>query len=208
MSSVTVPFPVPVAPEATLIQPTFDAAVQSHAAPVATSTLADEAGAPTETPTFDSATVQLLPAWTTETSRPAAVIAPVRENPLTFWATLNVTVPFPSPDPPEAIVIHGVLVVAVQPQPAAPVTFRDALVAAADKDTAVGATLSVHATPAWVTLTVCPAIVKVPVRGAVPVWAATLKVTVPPPLPLAPPVTVIHGSALLAVHPQPLPAYT
>ena len=38
---------------------------------------------------------------------------------------------------------------------------------------AVGAMLKLHA-PAWVTVTVCPAIVSVPVRGLVEVFAATV----------------------------------
>ena len=44
--------------------------------------------------------------------------------------------------------------------------------------------------------------VSVPVR-APPVLAATLSVTIPSPLPAAPPVMVIHGTALVAVHAHP-----
>ena len=47
------------------------------------------------------------------------------------------------------------------------------------------------------------AIVTVPVRGAVPGFAATLSVTVPGPTPAAPVVTVIHVSLLTAVHAHP-----
>lgn len=49
----------------------------------------------------------------------------------------------------------------------------------------------------------CPAIVIVPERTVVPVLAATLYATVPDPFPLAPDVTVIHGTPLTAVHAQP-----
>jgi hypothetical protein len=49
------------------------------------------------------------------------------------------------------------------------------------------------------TVNVCVAIVIVPAR-AVPVFAATLKPTVPLPVPEAPLVTVIHGAPLTAVH--------
>ena len=40
--------------------------------------------------------------------------------------------------------------------------------------------------PAWVTVTVCPATVSVPVRSEVPVFAATTNVIVPFPVPPAP----------------------
>ena len=39
-------------------------------------------------------------------------------------------------------------------------------------------------------------------------FAATLKNAVPFPVPLAPPVTVIHEALLAAVHAQPAPAVT
>jgi hypothetical protein len=46
--------------------------------------------------------------------------------------------------------------------------------------------------------------VSVPVLGSVVVFAATTYVTVPLSLPLAPAVTVIHDTLLVAVHPQPV----
>lgn len=51
-------------------------------------------------------------------------------------------------------------------------------------------------------MNVAPAIVSVPVRAA-PVLAATLKPTDPFPVPLAPDVTAIHCTLLLAVQVQP-----
>ena len=51
-----------------------------------------------------------------------------------------------------------------------------------------------------------PAIVTVPVREVVNVFAATLTVVVPLPDPLAPAVTVIQASLLTAVHEQPAAA--
>ena len=57
------------------------------------------------------------------------------------------------------------------------------------------------------TVTVCPAIVSVPVREG-PVAAATLNVTVPEPLPPPPEVIASHGWLLVAVQPQPSPALT
>jgi hypothetical protein len=53
-------------------------------------------------------------------------------------------------------------------------------------------------------VTVCPAIVSVPVRADVPVFAVVLYVTVPLPVPLAPAVTVIQVALLVAVHVQPV----
>src|SRR4029453_8175053 len=59
------------------------------------------------------------------------------------------------------------------------------------------------------TVTVCPAIVIVPVRlRGRPVYGATEKVTVPFPLPLSPPVMVIQEALLWAVHGHPVPAVT
>ena len=55
---------------------------------------------------------------------------------------------------------------------------------------------------------VFPATVAVPVRDAVPVLAATLKLTVPAPLPAAPVATVIQDALLTAVHGQPAAALT
>jgi hypothetical protein len=58
-----------------------------------------------------------------------------------------------------------------------------------------------------VTVKVWPAIVNAPVRAA-PVLAATVKVTDPLPLPVAPEVTVIHCTLLAAVHAHPTAAVT
>ena len=59
-------------------------------------------------------------------------------------------------------------------------------------------------TPACETVKVWPAIVSVPVRDDVDVFAATLKVTAAAPLVFGPPpdVTVIHDALLTAVHGQ------
>jgi hypothetical protein len=67
----------------------------------------------------------------------------------------------------------------------------------------------VHDAAAWFTENVWPAIVSVPVRDVVLGFAAALKATVPPPLPLAPLVTVSQDVLLLtAVHAQPASAVT
>jgi hypothetical protein len=61
---------------------------------------------------------------------------------------------------------------------------------------------------ACVTVNVAPAIVSVPVRPVVTVFAATLNPTLPGPDPDAPLVSVIQAALLLAVHAQPAPAVT
>ena len=66
----------------------------------------------------------------------------------------------------------------------------------------------VAAAAAWVTVNVRPAMVIVPVRAA-PVFAATVKLTDPGPVPVAPAVIVIHdGALLMAVHAHVPPAVT
>ena len=60
--------------------------------------------------------------------------------------------------------------------------------------------MNVHGVPASVTVKVLVPIVTVPVREAVPAFAATLSVTVSLPTPAAPAVTVIHVALLTAVH--------
>src|SRR5262245_17866696 len=72
----------------------------------------------------------------------------------------------------------------------------------------VGAMVNVHGAAGCVTVNVCPAIVSVPVRDVVVVFAATLKLTDPPPLPLAPEVIVSHGLFATAVQLQPVPEFT
>jgi hypothetical protein len=64
--------------------------------------------------------------------------------------------------------------------------------------------VNVHGTPACVTVNVTPAIVSVPVRDEVEVFAATLNVTPPFPDVFGPPpaVTVIHETLLVADHEQ------
>src|SRR4051812_16303626 len=66
------------------------------------------------------------------------------------------------------------------------------------------------AAAAWLTVKVCPAIAIVPLRWLLPALAATVKPTVPLPLPLPPEVTVIQGlpALLTAVQVQPLVVVT
>jgi hypothetical protein len=55
---------------------------------------------------------------------------------------------------------------------------------------------------------VCPAIVSVPVRELVSVFASALNVTEPLPVPVVPAVTVSQPTLLVADHEQPAPAVT
>ena len=79
--------------------------------------------------------------------------------------------PLPLPVAPDVMVNQEALLVAVHAQPAVVVTVAVLDPAAATGFRVVGATLKVQAAPCWVTVTVCPAIVKVPVRGDVDVFA-------------------------------------
>jgi len=106
-------------------------------------------------------------------------------------------------------VIHGSLLTAVQLHPALAVTATVPLapIDAANVDDS-GEMAETHDGAACVTVKLWPAIVRVPVRVADPVLAATLYVTVPLPLPLAPAPTVSHAALLVAVQLQPLAAVT
>jgi hypothetical protein len=66
----------------------------------------------------------------------------------------------------------------------------------------------VHAAAACVTVNVCPAMLSVPVRTDVAVFAVAAKLTVPFPLPGVPPVIDSHDAALVAVQAQPALALT
>jgi hypothetical protein len=73
----------------------------------------------------------------------------------------------------------------------------------------VGASEYVHGAAACVTVNVCPPIVIVPLRGVALALAAALNPTVPPPLPVAPLVTVSHDVSLLTpVHAHPASVVT
>src|SRR5207245_1188287 len=63
------------------------------------------------------------------------------------------------------------------------------------------------AAPAWTTVKVWPAIVKVPDRVVGPVLAITVKLAKPFPLPL-PPLTMMKLALLVAVQAQPLGVVT
>jgi len=120
-------------------------------------------------------------------------------------ATLNVTVPVPLPPAPEEIVIHGVLLAAVQPQPLPALTLTVRLAPAGSTVSARGDTSKLQPGDC-VTVTICPAIVSVPVRVG-PVVGAAVTPTLPLPVPPGD-ASVSHSALLDAVHGQPAPVVT
>jgi hypothetical protein len=66
----------------------------------------------------------------------------------------------------------------------------------------------VHDAPAWVTVTVFPATVMVPVRDVTAVLADTENCVRPLPATLLPPVIAIQAALLIAVQGQPLGVLT
>jgi hypothetical protein len=118
------------------------------------------------------------------------------------------TVPLPELLEPLVTVMNESLLTAVQAQPAVPVTVIVAVPPASRIGRVVALRVNVQATaPAWLTVTVAPATVNVPVRG-MPVFAATVAVTVPLPVLFAPPVIVMKLALLVAVQVQPALAVT
>jgi hypothetical protein len=186
-----------------VIHGTEEVAVQAQPVPVLTFRTLNAEVAETVTLVVERMTLHNGAACVTEKTRPPIVSVPVRAAfdvlaSIAYW-----TVPFPEPLPPLVTVSHEAELVAVQEQAPAAVTVTDPDEAAEPEETELGTTEMSHV-PACVTVTTLPAIVSVPVRGAVPVFAATWNVT--PALPVlfgpAPDVTVIHDALLDAVQTQ------
>ncbi len=146
-----------------------------------------------------------VPCWITVTVWPATVSVPVRDEVPVFAAMEKATVPLPLPLTPDVMLSQVALLVAVQLQPVVVVTLALLELAAAVGFSEIGETVNEQggAAPAWVTVTVWPAMVSVPVRGDVAVLAAIEKATAPFPLPLAPEVMVSQEALLVAVQLQP-----
>jgi hypothetical protein len=141
---------------------------------------------------------------------PAMVSVPVRAAPV-FAVMLNPTDPLPLPLAPDVMLIHEALLVAVHVQPLVVETVTGPPApAVAATDSLAGVIEYAHevdVAAAWLTVNVSPAMVSVPVRAA-PVFAVTLKLTAPLPLPLAPDVTLIHDALVVVVHAHPLAVET
>jgi hypothetical protein len=139
--------------------------------------------------------------------RPAIVMVPVRRLP-ELAVTLNATLPVPVPLCPEVTAIHAAWLVAVHAHPAVVVTTTVGPAPAPEPDDALVGVIAYTQVPAaWFTLKGCPAIVSIPERAG-PAFAATVKPTVPLPLPVAPDVTVIQVTWLVTLHAQPAVAVT
>jgi len=111
--------PVPVAPEVTVIHGEVVSAVHEHVAPAEMVMAPAPPAAVADWPRGAIAYVHgVPPACATVNNKPAIVMVPERPPP-PFAATRNDTAPLPVPDSPEAIVIQGALLTAVQLQPAA-----------------------------------------------------------------------------------------
>src|SRR5207237_214133 len=121
-------------------------------------------------------------------------------------AAVIVAVPGPVLLAPAVTVIHESLVDAVHVQPAATVTLMVRVPPLASTLILSGETLKLQPGDC-VTVTVCPAIVTVLVRDG-PFVAATVKVTVPAPLPLVAEDVAMLESLLAAVQVQTAAALT
>ena len=212
IEKATIPLPLPLAPEVMVNQASLLVAV--HVQPVAVVTLAllELAAAAGFSEVGDTVNEQGAgaPAWVTAIVWPAMVSVPVRGDVAVFAAIEKATVPLPLPLVPDVIVSQESLLVAVQLQPGAVVTLALLELAAAAGFSAVGETVKVQGggAPAWVRVTVWPAMVSVPVRGDVDVFAAIENATAPLPLPLAPDVMVSQEALLVAVQLQPVAVVT
>ena len=134
---------------------------------------------------------------------PAIVTVPVRDVVPAFAPTLTVTLPFPLPEVPDVTVIQATLLSADHPHEVPAVTPTVNVPPPEPADVLAGEMLNVQPAPDWVTLKVCPPAVMVPVRVA-PLFAWTLYVTHPLPLPDPPDRIFNHDGELLddvQVHP-------
>lgn len=139
----------------------------------------------------------------------ATVNVPTRLALDVLVATMKLNLPDPAPGPALSTAIHATLLSASHAHPAGAVTVLFPNPPSAETAWLVGVIVTVQTLGAyWVTVNAIPAIVTVPVRVAVPVFAATVKVTLPVPLPEVPAMMVIHVAPALAVHAQPGPAVT
>jgi hypothetical protein len=212
IENATVPLPVPLDPDVIVSHAALLVATQVQFWLVVTATLLVPAVAAGVSDVGDTVKEHEfeLPACVTVTVCPATVNVPVRDEVVAFAAIEKLTVPLPVPLAPAVTVSHAVLLIAAQVQPAVVVTavlLEPALDAVLSD---VGDTPKVHGAgaAAWVTVTVWPATVSVPVRGEVAGFAAIEKFTAPFPLPLAPEVTVSHAALLVAVQVQPAAVVT
>jgi hypothetical protein len=122
-----------------------------------------------------------------------------------FASTSNVTAPMPDPLAPLVTEIHVACDVDDQPHWVPATTLTVLVPETGSTVKLVGVTLYEQAPASCVTDTVCPAMVSVPVRGALVGFCCTMNVTAPMPEPVAPLLTVIQPTALTDVHEHEVP---
>jgi hypothetical protein len=188
---LTWPFPVPLAPDVIVIHDVVVDAVHAQFGADAV-TLNCPVPPPTFTDCVVAESVKVhgggAPACVTVTVWPAAAIVPVRDEVELFAAAEYPTCPLPVPLVPDVIVIHGVVVDAVHAQVGADVVTPNwPGPPAAGTDCVVAESVKLHGgdVPAWVTVTVWPAIVSVPDRADDVVFARMLNCTCALPAPVA-----------------------
>ena len=113
---LTAPLLVLFVPEVIVIQGTLEAAVQVHPAPVLTVKLPVPPPAAIGWLLVDESEYEQPFDWVIVKSFPSTVIFPILSG-LTFACTIKETAPFPVPGEPLLIVIHELVVPAVQVQP-------------------------------------------------------------------------------------------
>lgn len=121
----TVPVPVPLAPLVMVNQVAESVAVHAHPVPAVTATVALPPAAAKLCVVAEVAYVQAAPACVTVTSLPAAVSVALRAVVDVFAVALTITVPFPDPLAPLAIVNHVDDSVAVHVHPVPTATATD-----------------------------------------------------------------------------------
>jgi len=124
------------------------------------------------------------PAWANSMSRPATVRVAVRAEVVGFVAAMYVISVLPTLLAPEATVSHDALLDEVHEQLPSIVTASKSITPEAGTLMLVEWTVGVQAPPApCTTVTVCPAMVREPVRELLAVLLLTVNETVPLPVP-------------------------
>ena len=121
--NATVPFPLPLAPDVTVIHDAAGIAVQAHDDAAVTVTVPFPPPAAIFALVGAMLTVHAC-AWLTVKVWPPMVSVALRPAPV-LAATENATVPLPVPLAPDVIVIHGALLVAVHAHPLVAVTVTE-----------------------------------------------------------------------------------
>jgi hypothetical protein len=209
MLNPTDPFPVPAAPDVTVIHGTLLTAVHPHNAVVVTVAVPVLATAGAfwlvGLIAYVHAGGMVAPAaCDTVNVRLATAIVPVRAAPV-LAATLKVTTPLPVPLVPDVMVIHGTSVLAVHPHTLCPATANVPGPPAAVTFWLVGAIEMLQFTGAADCTTAArwPPTTMLPVRSP-PGLVSTLKSISPDPVPLAGPVNEIQLTSADAVQAQSL----